>query len=389
MKKQLSIVFTGDIGFDNYMDGRWNDKDLLSQSILDFIRSADHVVANVEGAMIEQERAEDATGKGRMFHTMNPEAIAFLKLINADIWNLANNHAMDAGRGGIENTIAMAKSMGSLTIGGGLNLPDAGEPVILDGAGGVGITACGYLPSCIPATDTEAGVRPWDSLESIGESIRKIKEKCRWAVLVVHGGEEFSSIPAPYTRELYHKYLELGADIVVGHHPHVPMNYETVGDKIIFYSLGNFIFDTDYQRAQFNTDTGILLKLNFTEDSFSYEPLGFDIVRGSEVLVESKPADIFEDIGDEEYGKLINMAAKAFLCNERRRAVNLMGKAEEDFTKADFEKFCSTFGKIEYVPGRHHDLNIYTELADKADEKVFESSSLEKVKDYILKQINN
>ena len=45
------------------------------------------------------------------------------------------------------------------------------------------------------------------------------------------------------------------------------MNYETVGDKMIFYSLGNFIFDTDYQRAQFNTEKGILLKLHFTENS--------------------------------------------------------------------------------------------------------------------------
>ena len=47
------------------------------------------------------------------------------------------------------------------------------------------------------------------------------------------------------------------------------MNYETVGDKIIFYSLGNFIFDTDYQRSQFNTELGLLVKINFTDISVS------------------------------------------------------------------------------------------------------------------------
>ena len=44
-----------------------------------------------------------------------------------------------------------------------------------------------------------------------------------------HGGEEFTAIPSPYTRERYHAYLEMGRDLVVCHHPHVPMNYETVG----------------------------------------------------------------------------------------------------------------------------------------------------------------
>ena len=89
--------------------------------------------------------------------------------------------------------------------------------------------------------------------------------------MVTHEGHEFSQIPMPYLRNKYHRFLEYGADIVVGHHPHVVQNYEKVGDKIIFYSLGNFIFDTDYQRLQNYTENGILLKLSFTQDSYSWE----------------------------------------------------------------------------------------------------------------------
>ena len=389
MKKETSIVFTGDIGFDNYMDGRWNDDRLVSGSILDFIHSADHVVANVEGAMIEQERAVDTSGKGIAFHTMDPAAIRFLKLIRADIWNIANNHAMDAGPGGIANTMAMAKSMGSRTIGGGADLSEAMTPVILEEAGGIGILGCGYMPSCIAATETTAGTLAWTDLDHIKEVIDKIKETCRWTVIVVHGGEEFSSLPAPYTRELYHKYLELGADIVVGHHPHVPMNYETVGGKIIFYSLGNFIFDTGYQRAQLNTDTGILMKLIFTEDAFRFEPLGFNIVRGPEILTEGDLPGIFADIGEEEYKKLIGMAARAFLCSERRRAVYLAGTRKADATEEEIrELYASIPIKLEYVPGQHHDLAVYNELADEADETAFDSSRLETVKAYIRKQLD-
>ena len=52
MKTTSTIVFTGDISFDRYMDGKWNDPDLIAQPVLDFLHSSDHVVANVEGALI-------------------------------------------------------------------------------------------------------------------------------------------------------------------------------------------------------------------------------------------------------------------------------------------------------------------------------------------------
>ena len=60
-KKQTSIVFTGDIGFDRYMDRKWEDDQLLSQDVLDYFHSADHVCANVEGALID---AEDDGSRG-------------------------------------------------------------------------------------------------------------------------------------------------------------------------------------------------------------------------------------------------------------------------------------------------------------------------------------
>ena len=68
-RDRTSIVFTGDIGFDRYMDHRWEDDELLSKPILDFFHSADHVAANVEGALID---AADDGSRGVFFHAMNP-----------------------------------------------------------------------------------------------------------------------------------------------------------------------------------------------------------------------------------------------------------------------------------------------------------------------------
>ena len=167
---------------------------------------------------------------------------------------------MDAGAKGMESTLAIAKAMGCQTVGAGMNVAEASSPVYLPEAGGIGMIAVGYQPSCIPAKEAAPGCFDWGDFFRIEARIKEIKEKCRWCIVIVHGGEEFAAIPGPYTRERYMRYLDMGADIVVGHHPHVAENYELFdGGKAIFYSLGNFIFDTDNQRKHLYTDVGLLL----------------------------------------------------------------------------------------------------------------------------------
>lgn len=140
-KNKTSIVFTGDIGFDRYMDRRWEDDNLLSGPILDFFHSADHTVANVEGALID---AVDDGSRGIFFHSMNPAATRVLKLAHADIWSIGNNHTMDAGREGVISTKNIAKEMGCRTVGAGLNEKEASEPVYLEEAGGIGMICVAY-----------------------------------------------------------------------------------------------------------------------------------------------------------------------------------------------------------------------------------------------------
>ena len=80
MKNTTSIVFTGDIGFDRYMDRKWEDEQLISKEILEFFHSADHVCASVEGALID---APDDGSRGIFFHSMNPEATGMYQKIGA------------------------------------------------------------------------------------------------------------------------------------------------------------------------------------------------------------------------------------------------------------------------------------------------------------------
>ena len=384
-KDKTSIVFTGDIGFDRYMDRKWEDENLLSQGVLDFFHSADHVCANVEGALID---AVDDGSRGVFFHAMNPEATKVFMKMHTDIWSIGNNHTMDAGGEGVASTRKIAADLGVKTIGAGMNVHEASEPVYLDEAGGIGMFNVSYMNECIPATETEPGIFRWDDLEYIEKRIKEIKSKCRWCVIVSHGGEEFTSLPSPYTRDRYLKFLELGADVVVGHHPHVPENYELFDNgKAIFYSLGNFIFDTDYQRVHLYTDIGVLLKLIFTEEKVDFEAIGIQIVRGDERIDIAPLPDVFTNIPAEEYELLAPLSAKAFVVEDMRKMVYL---EPERFTDAPQEVWDGYFFSEEpdgFFEGAHMDFNIIVPYSKKAESGEWKKSKLEKVKEYILRQL--
>ena len=383
--KHTSVVFTGDIGFDRYMDRKWEDENLLSQEVLDFFHSADHTVANVEGALIE---AVDDGSRGVFFHSMNPAATAVLKKIKADIWSIGNNHIMDAGPEGVISTGKIARDMGCQTVGAGMNEVEASEPVYLEEAGGIGMFCVSYMNECIPATATEPGIFRWDDLPYIEKRIKEIKSRCRWCIVISHGGEEFTSLPSPYTRDRYLKFLELGADVVVGHHPHVPENYELFEDgKAIFYSLGNFIFDTDYQRVHLYTDLGVLLKLVFTEEKMDFEAMGIRLIRGDERIEAAVLPDIFTNIPPEEYELLAPLSAKAFVAEDMRKMVYLEPETYADAPKEVWDAYFFSENTDGFFAGAHMDFNIIVPFSREAEKGLWKRSRLEKVKEYILRQM--
>jgi poly-gamma-glutamate synthesis protein (capsule biosynthesis protein) len=388
MKERSTLAFTGDIGFDKYMSGRYSDEKLVDVRLLDFLRSADHVVANVEGPLSRLERQVPQNGVASMMHSMDPEVSGFLKSIKADIWNICNNHIMDAGPDGVRDTLDEAQKNGALTLGAGMNLSEAMRPVIIPEAGGIGLIGVGYRRGCKPAADDYPGCFLWNETELIRKAIEDVKNTCRWCVIVSHGGEEFTSLPSPYTRDRYISFLEMGADAVVSHHPHVPMNYETFPDgKAIFYSLGNFVFDTDYQRAQFNTEKGVLLKLFFTKDSFSFEAAGLFIDRNTERVLYAELPDIFTNVQADEYERLAPLSAKAFIAATKRQQMFMNPAKFKDFTEHDWDMHFDEEKRSGRVPGEALDFRIIVPFSKKAETGDWKNSSLEKVKEYILEQM--
>ena len=387
MKKETKLVFTGDIGFDHYMARRWEDPELLSLQVKALFQEADHVIINLEGALVGPEAEKVQVAETRLLHTIDPAAVCVLKDMRADIWNLVNNHIMDAGPFGLERTLAQAEKAGARTIGAGMNLAQAARPVILEEAGGIGLFGTGYRRGCKPAGEDQAGCLLWHEMEIIRETIAEIKKQCRWCVLVVHGGEEFTALPSPYTRERYLQYLDMGADIIVGHHPHVPMNYELVGEKAIFYSLGNFIFDTDYQRAQFHTEEGIVLTLSFTEDQWAFHADGIRIDRGPERILPAALPRIFVNIPEEEYRLLSPLSVKMFVAATKRQQIFLY---PDQFKNAGPQEWTEHFmnpKRSGRVVGEGLDFQVLLPIAREAEEGKWKESSLEDIKQYLLEQM--
>ena len=309
-----SIAFTGDISFSKYMTDSWKKEDLLDEQVKGFLHSADHVVANVECTL-----STTPTTAGGLKHSSDPRAGGYVRdVVGSKIWSLANNHILDSKAPGLLDTLEVAKEYGCQTIGAGVNKDAAAKPVYLDAEGGIGIFSVVYDISTLRTPENEPGVLIWNETERIQKTIDEIKAKCRWCVMVVHGQRcEFTSMALPAARQRMISFLDMGADVIVGHHPHVVQNYEVFGEKIIFYSLGNFVFDTDYQRLQRYTDQGIFVKLAFDKDSFTWDHRAMKIDRTGQCIVPCETPAIFTGIPASQYRLLWPLAMHDLYENER------------------------------------------------------------------------
>jgi poly-gamma-glutamate synthesis protein (capsule biosynthesis protein) len=151
---------------------------------------------------------------------------------------LANNHLMDYGNAGLEETMNCIKERGASFSGAGFNKVEARKGMIIEEDGvRFGVISCcehqfGEASSTLPGVATYG---PW-----IYQTIRELKKKCDYLIVSVHAGMEMAPIPTPYLRELYKSYVDAGADLIHGHHAHRVQGIENYKGAMICYGLGNF-----------------------------------------------------------------------------------------------------------------------------------------------------
>ena len=280
MKENRTITMTlvGDIMLNRgveYMVGKEGDGDYSFPflKIVEDLKGTKLLFGNLEGPI-----SDKGTKVGSIYSfRAEPEAIEGLTFAGFNLISLANNHAFDYGREALEDCLAKLSKAGIDYVGAGFNEGEAyggRTPVIKEIEG----TKIGFLaytnlgPESWKASEKNSGIA-WISekdFEKIKKDIENAKSQVDILIVSLHSGEEYSNEPTLFQIEFSKMAIDAGADLIVGHHPHLIQRNEKYPEKKseisngaskngwIFYSLGNFIFDQGFSEK---TMRGQILKV--------------------------------------------------------------------------------------------------------------------------------
>jgi poly-gamma-glutamate synthesis protein (capsule biosynthesis protein) len=247
----FNMTFTGDILLDPaYLP----DKKYPFLYVEKILRESDISVGNLEcpisyvGSPNPAKSTESIkSGRNYVFRG-SPELAKSLQNAGYDVFSLANNHSMDYGDRALIDTLNYLKEMGIGWAGAGKNKREAKDPFYIE-VKGTKVAFLAYseiVPSGYEATEYHPGIavaRMDYYGATFDEDIKSAKKKCDILVVFFHWGVE-NTFYADYIQSNYaRRAIDMGADIVIGSHPHVLQGVEEYKNGIIAYSLGNFVFD--------------------------------------------------------------------------------------------------------------------------------------------------
>jgi hypothetical protein len=155
---------------------------------------------------------------------------------------LATNHILDAGAEGLADTIGLLHQAGFRTVGAGLTQEEITRPLFWETEEGRLAIINWVFPETHPDWMAAPGPNCWPGLEGANRAVQDLRQRADWLVIVVHWSDELFPYPRPEDRAIARKLAHMGADLVVGHHPHVVRGMEIIGSCPVFYSIGNFYF---------------------------------------------------------------------------------------------------------------------------------------------------
>ncbi len=236
-------------------------KDFIDDNLKKIIQSSDFAICNFE-APIFHEKMKAIKKAGPHVYQSN-DSIRYIKDVGFNFVSVANNHIYDFGQKGIEETILELQRNNIDFIGGGVTFEQAYKPEIIEkNEIKIGLLAgCENEFGCLYEEQKRGGYA-WLLHYKIEDNIRELKDRCDFLILIAHAGVEDIEMPIKEWRDRYQRLCDVGVDVIVGHHPHVAQGYEKYNNSLIFYSLGNFYFDTASFQNKKDDSYSIILKFN-------------------------------------------------------------------------------------------------------------------------------
>jgi gamma-polyglutamate biosynthesis protein CapA len=270
LEKQIFILSFGDM-----MLGRDVGKALAKNNDLFekirgadgiFLKSADFVSANLEGPITDIKSCQEK----EFTFKFSPDVAGMLAKNNFNIVNLANNHIFDCGRQGLADTKKYLDAAGVSHFGG---LDDIAIKKVNDQTVAfMGINATSIV-----------------DIEKFAELAAKLKSENNYVVVNIHWGIEYGKNPSKSQTEIAHKLIDSGADLIIGHHPHVIEPLEIYKNKPIFYSLGNFVFDQVFP----GTNDGLGVEAILSKNKIDLRLFPFKIKKFQPELLYSSDSEKF------------------------------------------------------------------------------------------------
>ncbi len=235
--KTASILNFGDLMLDRNVKKQLNkfgsDYPFKLLAANNFFDGYDVVAANLEGPFANKRRP---TSKSIAFQ-FDPSLITTLKKYNFGLFTLANNHSLDMGSAGFEESKANLKKAGIDFYGQQYKIND--NNLLIKQIGN-------FKFGLIGLDDTINKVK----VSEVKNLIDKAKDQGAEIIMTnIHWGDEYKEISNPRQRQLAHALIDSGVDLIIGHHPHVVEEMEIYNNHPIFYSLGNFVFDQYFSVA--------------------------------------------------------------------------------------------------------------------------------------------
>lgn len=280
----LTVVLTGDIlldrGVRKAIEHHGVDH-LFSDGVDSVFHAAQVVVGNLECPATEIE----APVFKKFIFRAEPSWLEALQRHGVTHLNLANNHSIDQGRRGLIDTKENILAAGMVPIGAGANMAEASEPVLLAEQP----RKVWLVPSLRLALEnyaylTDKPCVSQEPMDSLLQRVYRLRQQDSTAVIIVslHWGAEHKLVPVPRQRLDAHLLIQAGADVLVCHHTHTLQTIEDYQGHMIYYSVGNFIFD---QHKPLNSEA-CMVRLDITADSMAVTTMPVEIRQCVPYLVE-------------------------------------------------------------------------------------------------------
>jgi hypothetical protein len=241
----IRLVFVGDVQLS------WHVGEVIANESPEFpfewvkneLKSGDITMGNLESPVSLSNTTCLCCLKQHTCFRGSPKVIDGLVYSGFDIMNVANNHALDYGPQVMNDTMNHLSAAGIFYTGANQGMDLIQNPTIIN-IQGTKIAYFGFTDVIEPDNITDECPQPWIASENaVEQAVKRIRNKTDIVVVTLHFGKQYSFNHSERQEQLAHAAADAGADIIIGHHPHVVQDIEVYNGSIIAYSLGNFVDD--------------------------------------------------------------------------------------------------------------------------------------------------